>query len=128
MTLSVSWMENAACAGHPRPEIFFPSESGKAAVRDAQEALRVCASCPVVALCAQYQQETGSVGVWGSALVATKHARTPQDFRAHRQARCGTRSGYKRHYMKGEKPCDACRAAEVARKSPNGSSRARRWG
>ena len=127
MTLSNSWMEKAACAGHPNPDAFFPTSLGRAAHVEAAEALSVCARCPVIAECGAYQRATGSIGVWGSTLVGLKEARTPEEFRSTR-ARCGTRSGYRKHEMKGETPCHACRVAEASWKAPQGSSKVRRWG
>ncbi len=124
---SSNWMADAACAGYPNPEAFFPRSQGRAAVVEAQEALAVCARCPVVAQCAAYQKATGSVGVWGSTLVSLKCARTPEAFRVSK-ARCGTDSGYSKHLLKGEKPCHVCFAAYSARRSPGGRSKTRRWG
>ena len=50
------WMAGAACAGHERPEIFFPR--GVIAARD--EALAVCGACPVVEPCRAYRLAIGA--------------------------------------------------------------------
>lgn len=127
MSLSVEWMKNAACAGHENPEAFFPKSIGRQAFVEAAEALAVCARCPVVEACAAYQKETGSVGVWGSTLVASKDARTPEALRVNK-ARCGTLSGYRKHELKGEPPCHQCYVANAVWQSPQGNTRIKRWG
>ena len=105
-----SWMHRAECRNYP-PEMFFPNVSGPGwaqAVRDAQ---RVCAECPVVFECRQYQQETGSTfGVWGGRMIRHKPTGT-----SNRLPVCGTESGLRRHQRRGE-DCRLCR---------EGSARAR---
>lgn len=125
MSLNIAWQAHAACAGHPNPEAFFPSKSGKAALVQSIEALEVCAECPVVAACNQFRIETGSVGVWGGSLTASRDARTPPAVRI-RKARCGTRGGYDRHLRRNESPCQACRTANIKANTPQGSTK-KRW-
>lgn len=125
MSHNTSWMEHAACVGHPNPELFFPTKAGKAAHRQAEPALQVCAGCPVVAQCDQFRKETGSVGVWGRRLVALKEGFTPDEMRI-RKARCGTIGGYRKHMRLNEPPCYSCRAAKVALSTPMGSQK-KRW-
>ena len=125
MSLNVNWMEHAACAGHPAPDIFFPTKVGKAALKQAAEAQRICATCPVIAQCDAFRKATGSVGVWGARLVAIRDGHTPDDMR-YRKARCGTVSGYRRHIRLNEAVCPSCRAAKIASETPMGSQK-KRW-
>ena len=124
-TRSTSWMEHAACHDHPDPELFFPTRVGKAAIKQAAPALAVCADCPVVKQCDEFRRDTGSVGVWGARLVAIRDGHTPDDMRI-RKARCGTRSGYRRHIRLNEAACPSCRAAKIASETPMGSQK-KRW-
>ena len=58
-----SWMQQAACAGHADPDLWFP-EHGEAERR--QEALRICATCPVRDACLSYALSMPSQpGIWG---------------------------------------------------------------
>lgn len=58
-----SWMEQAACANHDDPDLWFP-EQGQDEQR--QEALRICAGCPVRAACLAYVQPMPpQSGIWG---------------------------------------------------------------
>lgn len=43
-----------------------------------------------------------------------------------RSARCGTPSGYTRHQLDGEKPCDACAASKAAYDKRNKAAPMRR--
>lgn len=58
-----SWMERAACARHGDPDLWFPDR-----VQDdrQQEALRICAACPVRAACLAYVMSLPpQAGIWG---------------------------------------------------------------
>lgn len=58
-----SWMEQAACAGHDDPDLWFP-EHGQD--EQQQEALRICAACPVRPECLAYVQSMPmQPGIWG---------------------------------------------------------------
>lgn len=58
-----SWMHQAACAGHGDPDLWFP-EYGQDERRE--EALRICATCPVRAACLSYTLSTPlQPGIWG---------------------------------------------------------------
>jgi len=63
-----SWEAQAACLGHPEPEIFHPI----ARVPDISRALAVCAKCPVTRQCAQLGKELRATGVWGGKLRRVK--------------------------------------------------------
>jgi WhiB family redox-sensing transcriptional regulator len=61
----MEWLERAACADED-PELFFPVGSTGPAVRDEQEAKRVCARCPVISECLAWALRSGQTsGVWG---------------------------------------------------------------
>ncbi|MGW2619859.1 WhiB family transcriptional regulator [Streptomyces sp. NPDC001500] len=63
----MEWLRAAACVGED-PELFFPVGTTGPALRDAAEAKRVCARCPVSAACLSYALETAQTsGVWGGA-------------------------------------------------------------
>lgn len=58
-----SWMELATCASHGDPDLWFP-EHGSDERR--QEALRICAGCPVRAACLAYVLSMPpQAGIWG---------------------------------------------------------------
>lgn len=59
------WADEAACAGHEAPEMWFP-------VRDTYDdskrrrAKEICAGCPVLTRCAEYAQQFIWIeGIWG---------------------------------------------------------------
>ncbi|WP_052442676.1 WhiB family transcriptional regulator [Streptacidiphilus neutrinimicus] len=79
----ITWKVDAACAGHPEPDMFYPDAK---AVDVQAEAKRVCAVCPVRAEClldALALAETQ--GVRGGL---TQQERRPW----HRRAKTGSRS------------------------------------
>jgi len=64
-----SWVERAACVGHP-PHIFYVERG-----HDASKARAVCASCPVRLACLRHAIETGNrFGVWGGATTKERDA------------------------------------------------------
>jgi WhiB family redox-sensing transcriptional regulator len=69
----VSWRWDAACAGHPNPDLWFPYDSDSFPA--AREALTVCCACPVRTACraeAFAHPETSSHGVWGGLIEAQR--------------------------------------------------------
>ena len=61
----MTWYDNAACRDED-PELFFPIGSSGPAVRQLQQAKRVCAGCPVQRLCLEWAVRTSiDYGVWG---------------------------------------------------------------
>ena len=53
------WMKRGQCRGLPTA-LFYPEED-----EDPQEALEVCASCPVIKNCASYALRFEADGIWG---------------------------------------------------------------
>lgn len=61
----MEWLRAAACVGED-PEMFFPVGTTGPALREAAEAKRVCARCPVAAACLSHALDTAPTsGVWG---------------------------------------------------------------
>jgi WhiB family transcriptional regulator, redox-sensing transcriptional regulator len=68
-----SWIEQAACARHHDPDLWFP-EHGEDERQ--QEAIRICTSCPVRAACLAYVLSLPpQPGIWGGT---TEDHRNPQ--------------------------------------------------
>jgi hypothetical protein len=56
-------MERAACASHDDPDLWFPEHSQD---ERQQEALRICAECPVRTAClAHVMSMPPQAGIWG---------------------------------------------------------------
>jgi WhiB family transcriptional regulator, redox-sensing transcriptional regulator len=65
MTVSASWREDAACRGAD-PDLFFPVGTTGAALRQVEEAKRLCRSCPARIPCLAWALDNGVAdGVWG---------------------------------------------------------------
>lgn len=73
----MTWMDDAACAGHD-PEVFFPvSESGAGLLQIAR-AKDICARCPVEEACLDWALRTNQPdGVWGGMSTVERHAVRP---------------------------------------------------
>jgi WhiB family transcriptional regulator, redox-sensing transcriptional regulator len=58
-----SWMEHAACASHGDPDLWFPDRGQD---DRQQEALGICAACPVRESCLAYVLSMPpQPGIWG---------------------------------------------------------------
>jgi WhiB family redox-sensing transcriptional regulator len=67
MTVHVNWREDAACR-HVDPDMFFPVGMTGPALRQIDEAKRICRTCPVRAPCLAWALENEvTSGVWGGA-------------------------------------------------------------
>ena len=101
----------AACAGHPRPDSWFP-EHGSFDHHQV-EAKAICRGCPVQQACAAHADRYPEHGIWGGQYQSSKRAtlayRSPISQSAVEP--CGTSAAYQRHIRHGETPCDACRQA-----------------
>lgn len=100
---SLEWQEYAACKGHPEPRIFHDKARY-------EEALKVCAGCPVTTQCKEHGVGQGD-GVYGGKI-QNGRIKTPD----HREPptedpRCGSVAGHSAHRRRNERPCDACRIA-----------------
>jgi WhiB family transcriptional regulator, redox-sensing transcriptional regulator len=80
----VSWRDDAACL-HADPDLFFPVGTAGPALRQVEEARRVCLACPVRVPCLQWALNQGvSSGMWGGT--------TEEERRALRQAASAART------------------------------------
>jgi WhiB family transcriptional regulator, redox-sensing transcriptional regulator len=62
---AVNWLFRGACVDED-PELFFPVGSTGPALRQIEDAKRVCRSCDVADACLRWALETGQdAGVWG---------------------------------------------------------------
>lgn len=100
---------DAACAGHLRPEWWFPSQGQKS--RGNHEAIRICRTCPLQVECAQYACDNELHGIWGGLTDEERRRDRPRQARPQELSPCGTYAAYVRHQRHGETPCHACRAA-----------------
>lgn len=53
-----------ACADHPDPDLFHPTDDARLAAAQA-----LCATCPVRALCLELGLRRDEYGVWGGVLL-----------------------------------------------------------
>ena len=59
------WRANAACRDAD-PDLFFPIGTTGPALRQVQEAIRICQTCPIQVRCLTWALEQGVTdGVWG---------------------------------------------------------------
>jgi WhiB family redox-sensing transcriptional regulator len=150
---AVDWRARAACVGMD-PEVFFiPGEKLTAAAQaQVDQAVKVCATCPVTDQCRQFADEKHAThGVWGGQLrerLSTKlrlceqcprlfsPRRADQRFCSHechheslRRSNCGTTTGARGHRKRGEPVDPACQMAEAlyrARRARNRRERKER--
>jgi len=63
----MTWHDKAACLDED-PELFFPIGTTGPALRQLQQAKRVCAGCPVQSPCLEWAVLAGiDYGVWGGS-------------------------------------------------------------
>ncbi len=77
----MEWLRSAACVGED-PELFFPVGTTGPALREIEEAKRVCARCPVTPECLDWALDNGPMsGVWGGTCEEERDAllRTGQE-------------------------------------------------
>jgi WhiB family redox-sensing transcriptional regulator len=104
MTVQLNWREYAACRDAD-PELFFPVGTAGPALRQIQDARRICRGCPAQAPCLAWALDHGITdGVWGgttedqrrairSLAQARQNGREDDDARlARRPATRGTRN------------------------------------
>lgn len=120
MTASMSWRVEALCR-RIDPDVFF-----KESVEGVRRAKWICQQCPVREACLEFAMATDDsyrYGVFGGLAPGERRKRTGPRVKDGRQrnrfdrrgkAQCGTESGYRAHYRRGEKPCAECRNAQIA--------------
>ena len=98
--------------------LFF-TDTGN--VTEARQAKSVCAGCPVLEECMEYAVADPELsGVWGGTTsrerreIRRERGTTSRMARVKTPAACGTASGYNRHRVLQEEPCDSCREARNA--------------
>jgi WhiB family transcriptional regulator, redox-sensing transcriptional regulator len=65
MTVHVKWHEDVACR-EADPDLFFPIGTTEVALRQMEEAKRICRDCPMQIQCLGWALENGAAdGVWG---------------------------------------------------------------
>ena len=63
--LTGDWRDGAACR-HRDPDLFFPEGTAGPAIRQADQAKRLCQSCPVRTPCLEFALRHGlAFGIWG---------------------------------------------------------------
>jgi WhiB family transcriptional regulator, redox-sensing transcriptional regulator len=71
---SAGWRRAAACRGAD-PELFFPEGTVGLALRQADEAKRICMICPVRVACLGWALRHGvESGIWGGTDLAQRRA------------------------------------------------------
>jgi WhiB family transcriptional regulator, redox-sensing transcriptional regulator len=74
MTASANWRDEAACR-HADTDLFFPVGSAGPALRQVDEAKRICRTCPVQARCLAWALDLGVTdGVWGGTTEDERRA------------------------------------------------------
>lgn len=68
---TADWRDRAACARHPKPDIFFPTGRGTEEV----QAKNICGRCPVAEQCVREAVRTGSMGIWASTSTRQRQRR-----------------------------------------------------
>lgn len=118
----IDWQDRAACRDE-NPELFFPTGDTGPALLQIEQAKAVCNRCPVMGQCRQWALETRQdSGVWGGLSEGERRATQRRQTRSTATtppqprpvAKCGTRSGYKRHQREHSAICSPCRAANTA--------------
>ncbi len=70
----VSWRYDAACR-RADPDLFFPVRETGAALRQIDQAKRICQACPVRAPCLAWALDQGiSSGIWGGTTAKERQA------------------------------------------------------
>lgn len=88
-------------------DVWFPEPGG-----NPRDAKAICADCEVQPECLQWAIDNREpYGVWGGLTATERRKLRPPKPRPMEH---GTANGYNSHYERGEKPCDACRAAYYA--------------
>ena len=74
MTVRANWREDAACRDAD-PDLFFPIGTTGPALRQIQEARRICRTCPAQTRCLAWALDHGVTdGVWGGTTEDQRRA------------------------------------------------------
>lgn len=73
MSAPTDWRQHGACR-HADPDLFFPVGTAGPALRQAEEAKRVCRACPVREACLAWALAHGVPGVWGGTTEDERRA------------------------------------------------------
>jgi len=123
---SESWMQDAICR-QVDPELFFPSYDNPATVSHitaARNAKAICSSCPVQLQCLDAAlRRNERHGIWGGVNMGSNRAAMRDEMRRQRGISLDrsefdehggpTDAGARRHYRRGEKPCQACAESAI---------------
>ena len=83
MSSGADWRDQAACR-HADPDLFFPVGTSGPALRQIDEAKRICQACPARTPCLAWALDHNvAAGVWGGT--------TEEERRALREARADER-------------------------------------
>ncbi len=120
MFRSESWMQDAICR-QVDPDLFFPSYNDPTTshIADARNAKAICKTCPVQLECLDAALRRGERhGIWGGVNMGSNRAAQREEMRRQRGIELDrsefdehggpTDAGARRHYRRGEKPCQAC--------------------
>jgi WhiB family transcriptional regulator, redox-sensing transcriptional regulator len=73
-TERAAWREKAACL-HADPDLFFPIGTTGPALRQVDEAKRICRTCPVRTPCLTWALDQGCCsGIWGGTTEDERRA------------------------------------------------------
>ena len=68
-----NWRDHAAC-GHADPDLFFPIGTAGPALRQIDEAKRICQACPARTPCLAWALDHNvAAGVWGGTTEEERH-------------------------------------------------------
>jgi WhiB family redox-sensing transcriptional regulator len=74
MTGPANWRDEAACRDAD-PDLFFPIGPAGSALRQVDEAKRICRTCPAQARCLAWALDHGVTdGIWGGTTEDERHA------------------------------------------------------
>lgn len=117
MFVRADWMAEAACRGM-ETSIFYPEHGQRA-----ENARKVCQTCPVIDQCGEYALDNGErFGVWGGGSIDRRRRavrsgkpRTSKGSGGQwKPIAHGTLNGYRQEKRRGVPPCDECLAARAA--------------
>lgn len=83
------WTDRAACRGVD-PDLFYPVSAAGPALRQVDEAKRVCARCPVASECLAWALRAGEpAGIWGGTTLEERRYMRLKPLPAAPAWRCG---------------------------------------